>query len=262
MALLQEMGERAAKIISRAGLGSRREAERWIKEGRVRVDGKVLEELGRRIEAGERLALDGRDVPRKEEAARLWRYHKPKGLLVSRKDAQSRPTIFEDLAQSTPSLPPHLLSVGRLDMMSEGLLLLTNSGFLARHLELPASGFERRYLVRARGVFGKEAEERLSGGMRVKGVLYAPVFARLKRPERKARAPQTASQKTSTYVWLEMRLKEGKNKEIRILLEHLGLTVTRLLRTDYGPFSLRELPRGMAKEVPQHLLQKKMAGFF
>ncbi len=234
------MAKRIAKVMARAGLCSRREAERWIAAGRVSINGKVLETPAVTVEAGDTVLVDGRPLAEAEET-RVWRYHKPSGLVTSHKDPEGRPTVFDRL----PEELPRVISVGRLDLTTEGLLLLTNDGGLARSLELPASGWTRRYRVR---VYGMVDEDRLAGlakGVHIDGVDYGPVDAVLERSQ-------------GANSWLAMGLKEGKNREIRKILEHLGLQVSRLIRVAYGPFQLGNLKRGQVAEVPGKVLRDQL----
>lgn len=233
-------GERIAKRLARAGLCSRREAERWIALGRVAVDGQVLETAAVVVEPRQRVTVDGKLLP-PPAPPRLWRYHKPKGLMVTRTDPQGRPTVFQNL-------PPQLgrvVSVGRLDFNSEGLLLLTNDGELARHLELPATGWTRRYRARVHGIVDIEALAKLSEGGTIGGVRHGPVEARLDSAK-------------GSNAWLTLALKEGKNREVRKLCEHLGLAVTRLIRISYGPFQLGDLPEGSVAEVTTRVLAAQL----
>lgn len=235
-----DKGERIAKVIARAGICSRREAERLIAEGRVAVDGQRLDGPAVNVTAAQRVTIDGEALPA-PAPPRLWRYHKPKGLITSTRDPQGRPTVFA-------SLPPELgrlLSVGRLDLNSEGLLLLTNDGALKRRLELPASGWIRRYRARVHGRVEPRKLAGLARGVRVDGVDYGPIRAELER--------QTASN-----AWLKLALTEGKNREVRKVLEHLGLAVNRLIRVAYGPFQLGRLPRGALDEVPAKVLAEQL----
>jgi 23S rRNA pseudouridine2605 synthase len=227
---------RVAKAIAHAGLCSRRDAERWIEQGRVSVNGKVLATPAHVLAPGDQVKVDGKALP-EVEAPRLWRYHKPKGLVTSHKDPQGRPTVFAAL----PSDLPRVVSVGRLDLNTEGLLLLTNDGALARHLELPATGWLRRYRVRAYGRIGQEALDRLSNGVTIEGVHYGPVEATIDREQ-------------GDNVWLLLGLREGKNREVKRLLEHLGLKVNRLIRISFGPFALGELKAGEIEEVKPRVL--------
>ena len=235
-----EKGERIAKVIARAGVCSRREAERLIAAGRVAVDGQRLDSPAVTVTAVQRITIDGGALPA-PAPSRLWRYHKPTGLITSARDPQGRPTVFA-------TLPPELgrlLSVGRLDLNSEGLLLLTNDGALKRRLELPASGWTRRYRARVHGRVEPKKLAGLAQGVRVDGVDYGPIRAELER-------------QTGGNAWLKMALTEGKNREVRKVLEHLGLAVNRLIRVAYGPFQLGRLPRGAIEEVPAKVLAEQL----
>jgi 23S rRNA pseudouridine2605 synthase len=227
---------RIARALARAGLCSRREAERWIAQGRVSVNGEVLASPARDVSARDRILVDGNELPA-HEPARLWRYHKPKGLVTTHRDPEGRKTVFETL----PEHLPRVVSVGRLDVNTEGLLLLTNDGALARHLELPATGWLRRYRVRAHGTVGQEALDKLKGGIEVGGVRYGPIEATLDKPQ-------------GSNVWLSIGLREGKNREVRTILDHLGLTVNRLIRISFGPFQLLDLEPGGVEAVRRRVL--------
>ncbi len=233
---------RVAKLMARAGLCSRREAERWIADGRVALDGRVLDRPAVSVDDPRRLSVDGRPLPA-AAPARLWRYHKPPGLMTTHRDPQGRPTVFERL----PAELPRLIAVGRLDLTSEGLLLLTNDGELARHLELPATGWTRRYRVRGFGPVDADRLAALAKGVTVDGVAYGPVEAALRRRQ-------------GGNAWLDMALKEGRNREVRKLCEHLGLKVNRLIRVAYGTFQLGRLPRGAVAEVPARMLADQVGG--
>jgi 23S rRNA pseudouridine2605 synthase len=224
-------GERIAKVIARAGLASRREAEAWIAAGRVSVNGVVIASPALNVGPHDRIAVDGEPLPGRART-RLFRYHKPRGLVTTHSDPQGRPTIFARL----PKRLPRLVSVGRLDINSEGLLLLTNDGGLARTLELPSTGWLRRYRVRAFGRVTQQALDGLKRGITVAGVRYGPIEATLDREQ-------------GANVWLTMDLREGKNREVRKVLEHLGLKVNRLIRVSYGPFELGDLDAGEVAEV-------------
>jgi 23S rRNA pseudouridine2605 synthase len=224
-------GERIAKVIARAGLASRRVAEGLIAAGRVAVNGAVIASPALNVTARDKITVDGAPLPGRART-RLFRYHKLRGLVTTHADPQGRPTIFRAL----PKRLPRLISVGRLDLNSEGLLLLTNDGGLARALELPATGWLRRYRVRALGRVTQEALDRLRTGITVAGVRYGPIDATLDREQ-------------GANVWLTMGLREGKNREVRKVLEQLGLTVNRLIRVGYGPFELGELDDGAVEEV-------------
>jgi 23S rRNA pseudouridine2605 synthase len=227
---------RIAKALARAGLCSRREAERWIEAGRVSVNGEVLKSPARDVGARDRILVDGKELPA-SEPPRLWRYHKPKGLVTTHSDPQGRPTVFAAL----PAHLPRVVSVGRLDFNTEGLLLLTNDGALARHLELPATGWLRRYRVRAHGVVTQDALDRLKGGIEIDGVRYGPIEATLDKPQ-------------GSNVWLSIGLREGKNREVRTILERLGLSVNRLIRISFGPFQLLDLEPGEVEPVRRRVL--------
>jgi len=231
------MSERIAKRLARAGVCSRREAERLIEAGRVMVDGLKLTSPAVNVTEENRITVDGRPIPAAEEA-RLWRYHKPDGLLTTHHDPQGRPTVFQRL----PPELPRVVSVGRLDFTSEGLLLLTNDGTLARKLELPANGWIRRYRARVFGTVDPQRLAALAKGVHVDGVEYGPIEAALDRQQ-------------GRNAWVTIALREGKNREVRRVMEHLGLQVTRLIRVAYGPFQLGQLARGGVEEVPPRVLR-------
>ncbi len=233
-------GERIAKVMARAGLASRRQAEAWIAAGRVSVNGAVISSPALNVTPSDRIAVDGQPLPRRERT-RLFLYHKPRGLVTTHADPEGRPTIFAAL----PKDLPRLISVGRLDINTEGLLLLTNDGGLARVLELPATGWLRRYRVRALGRVTQEALDRLRGGITVEGVRYGPIEATLDREQ-------------GANVWLTIGIREGKNREVRKVLETLGLTVNRLIRVAFGPFELGELRDGAVKEIESQALRTEL----
>lgn len=233
-------GERIAKRIARAGLCSRRDAERLIAEGRVVVDGHKLTSPALDVTSGQTITVDGRPLP-DAEPPRLFRYHKPKGVITTARDPEGRPTVQDTLPPGLPRLMP----VGRLDINSEGLLLLTNDGGLKRRLELPATGFARRYKVRAYGTIDDAGLARLARGIKVDGVAYGPIEARIERRQ-------------GENAWLLVGLKEGKNREVRRALEQLGLQVSRLIRLAYGPFQLGALPKRMIEEVPRKVLNDQL----
>lgn len=232
--------QRVAKVLARAGLCSRRDAERWIAEGRVSVDGTVLTSPALVVTEANEVRVDGKPLPQPERA-RLWRYHKPSGLVTTHRDEKGRPTVFAAL----PKELPRLISVGRLDLNSEGLLLLTNDGGLARRLELPATGWVRRYKVRVHGAVEPARLAGLAKGTRIDGVDYGPIRAELERQQ-------------GSNAWIALALREGKNREVRRVLEHLGYPVARLIRLAYGPFQLGHLARGAIEEVPQRVLREQL----
>jgi 23S rRNA pseudouridine2605 synthase len=231
---------RVAKAIARAGLCSRREAERWISNGRICVNGKLLTTPAFEVGPDDKVTVDGRPLPQAEPIG-LWRYHKPKGLVTTHKDPQGRPTVFGAL----PPELPRVVSVGRLDFNSEGLLLLTNDGALARHMELPATGWLRRYRVRARGRVSPEQLEALKDGVEIDGVRYGPVEA-------------TLDSTQGANMWLTIGLREGKNREVRRILASLELEVNRLIRVSYGPFQLLDLKPGMVEAVKRRVLADQL----
>lgn len=238
-------GDRVAKMLARAGVASRREVERLIEAGRVALNGQVLTTPAVKVEAGDILTVDGAVVT-EAEPARLFRYHKPIDLVTSHKDPQGRPTVFERLP---PGLP-RLISVGRLDINSEGLLLLTNDGGLARALEMPATGIVRRYRARARGRVTQERLDTLKKGITVEGVHYGAIEATL---DKAKEGPQGAN------LWITVVLAEGKNREVRRVLEALGLKVNRLIRLSYGPFALATLMPGEVEEVGPRVIREQLA---
>ncbi len=232
--------ERIAKRLARAGLCSRREAETWIAAGRVAVNGKILASPACNVGSQDRIEVDGQPLAGRERT-RLWLFHKPRGLVTTARDPQGRPTVFSAL----PAMMPRVVSVGRLDLNSEGLLLLTNDGGLARILELPDTGWLRRYRVRVHGEVDGVALARLADGVAVDGVLYGPIEATLDRRQ-------------GTHAWLTVGLREGKNREIRKVLGSLGLTVSRLIRVGFGPFQLAELGEGEVREIRVRTLRDQL----
>jgi 23S rRNA pseudouridine2605 synthase len=233
-------GERIAKVMARAGLCSRREAERWVLQGRVAVEGKVLTSPAVAVPEQARIVVDGKPIPA-AAPTRLFRYHKPRGLLTTHKDPQGRPTVFDRLESDLP----RLIAIGRLDFDSEGLLLLTNNGELAQTLMRPATGWLRRYRVRVHGVVEPERLTQLSAGTAIDGIAYGPIRARLDRQK-------------GENAWITVSLREGRNREIRKIFDHLGWPVNRLIRIAYGPFQLGHLPRGAIEEVPRRVLREQL----
>ncbi len=232
--------ERIAKVLARAGVASRRDAERMIGEGRVKLDGVVVTTPATKVTPEQVITVDGRVV----EGARpssLWRYHKPAGQITTHRDPEGRRTVFEAL----PKEIGRVISIGRLDFSSEGLLLLTNDGALARSLELPSTGWIRRYRVRVYGRPDPAQLAALKDGITIAGVRYGPIEAAIDSAKR-------------DNVWLTVALSEGKNREVRRVLEHLGLKVNRLIRTAYGPFQLGKLERGMIERVPPKVMREQL----
>jgi 23S rRNA pseudouridine2605 synthase len=238
----EKRGERIAKFLSRAGIASRRDAEAMIAVGRIRLNQETVTHPAVFVKAGDIVLLDGKPVSAPERT-RLWRYHKPEGLVTTHKDPEGRPTVFAHLP---PGLP-RVISVGRLDLTSEGLLLLTNDGALSRRLELPETGWLRRYRVRVHGGVAPEKLKRLGDGMVVDGTRFGPIEAAVDSVQR-------------ANSWLSISLREGKNREIRRVMEVLGLPVTRLIRVAYGPFQLGNLARGTVEEVNGKILREQVPG--
>ncbi|NOU06245.1 MAG: pseudouridine synthase [Hyphomicrobiaceae bacterium] len=231
---------RIAKALARSGLCSRREAERWIAEGRVQVNGETLASPALDVGPKDRVLVDGKPLP-DAEPVRLWRYHKPRGLVTTHRDPEGRPTVFDNL-------PLHLgrvISIGRLDYNTEGLLLLTNDGALARHLELPTTGWLRRYRVRAHGMITQAQLDALKDGIEIDGVKYGPVEG-------------TVDTVQGTNTWLTLGLREGKNREVRNILSSLNLTVNRLIRISYGPFQLLDLEEAGVESVKRRVLTEQL----
>jgi 23S rRNA pseudouridine2605 synthase len=239
-------GERIAKLLARAGVASRREVERMIADGRVAVDGRALDTPATIVPDLRGVTVDGKPVARTERT-RLFRFHKPAGLLTAERDPAGRPTIYAALRNALPVDTPRLMPVGRLDLNTEGLLLLTNDGGLKREMELPANAVPRTYRARAFGDVSQAQLEDLIEGVTIDGVRYGRIDANLER-------------RTGRNQWIEMTLTEGKNREVRRVLERLGLKVSRLMRTAYGPFVLGDLPRGTAEEVKKHELERFASG--
>lgn len=233
-------GERIAKWLARAGVASRRDAEKIIAEGRVKLEGKPVTQPATFVQPGDIITVDGQLV-NEPERTRVFRYHKPAGLMTTHKDPEGRPTVFERL----PEELPRLISIGRLDFNSEGLLLLTNDGALARRLELPANGWVRRYRVRVFGDVNERGLESLAQGVTIDGLRYAPIEAGL-------------DSKKGDNAWLTVALQEGKNREIRRVMAYLGLDVSRLIRVAYGPFQLGTMERGEVEEVNPKVVREQL----
>jgi len=236
--------ERIAKFLARAGVASRRECERLIASRRVAVNGILVTHPAMLVGADDLLLVDGKPIAALQQS-RIWRYHKPAGLVTTAHDPQGRPTVFAAL----PKTLPRVISVGRLDINTEGLLLLTNDGELARYLEHPAQSIARTYRVRVHGNFDQASISTLARGVTVDGVRYRPIETTLDRRQ-------------GGNFWITMTLREGKNREIKKLLAHLGLQVTRLIRTGYGPFELRKLAQGAVEEAPLRMLPILVPGYF
>ncbi|HYS91049.1 MAG TPA: pseudouridine synthase [Bradyrhizobium sp.] len=236
----KKSGERIAKVVSRAGLASRRDAEEWIVQGRVTVNGRVINSPALDVTANDVITVDGKPLPPRERT-RLFMFHKPRGLMTTHADPEGRPTVFDNLPEGLP----RLISIGRLDFNTEGLLLLTNDGGLARVLELPDTGWLRRYRVRAHGEVTQGQLDELKKGVEVDGVKYGPIDATLERDQ-------------GANVWLVFAIREGKNREVRNVLAHLGLEVNRLIRISYGPFQLGELAEGQVEEVKTRVLREQL----
>lgn len=236
------MSERIAKFIARSGVCSRREAEELIKQQRVSVNGVVIETPAFNVEGNEKIKIDGEKLPETEKT-RVWIYHKPSGLVTSHKDEKGRQTVFDNL----PEGMPRVISVGRLDLNSEGLLILTNSGELSRKLELPSNGWSRRYKVKVHGKVDKAKLAELEKGCEIDGVVYGAIKV-------------VVDSEQGTNAWLSVTLQEGKNREIRKVMKSLGLEVARLIRVSYGPFQLGSLKKGEVREVPQKVLKEQLGG--
>lgn len=228
-------GDRIAKLLARAGVASRREIERMIADGRISLDGKKVETPATFLKDLKGVSVDGKPVAG-PEPAQLYAFHKPTGLITAERDPAGRATIYSALRNSLPKDTPRLMPIGRLDLNTEGLLLLTNDGGLKREMELPSSGVPRTYRARAFGDVSQDQLEALIEGVEIEGVRYGSINANLER----------ASGKNQ---WIEMTITEGKNREVRRVLEYLGLKVNRLIRTAYGPFHLGNLPRGQAARI-------------
>ncbi|HEX7882177.1 MAG TPA: pseudouridine synthase, partial [Afipia sp.] len=236
----KKSGERIAKIVARAGLCSRRDAEDWIVQGRVAVNGRVINSPALDVTANDVVTIDGKPLPERERT-RLFLYHKPRGLMTTHDDPEGRPTVFDNLPEGLP----RLISIGRLDFNTEGLLLLTNDGGLARALELPDTGWLRRYRVRAHGEVTQAQLDQLKNGVEVDGVKYGSIDATLERDK-------------AANVWIVFAIREGKNREVRNVMAHLGLEVNRLIRISYGPFQLGEIEEGQVDEIKSRVLREQL----
>lgn len=233
-------GDRIAKVLARAGIASRREAERMIEAGRVAVNGKTIDSPALNVTDKDRIAVDGKEIAKPEEP-RLWLYHKPAGLVTTARDEKGRPTVFDSLPEDLP----RVMSVGRLDLNSEGLLLLTNDGGIKRRLELPSTGWLRKYRVRVNGAPEDAKLEPLRKGLTIDGERFQPMTVTLDRQQ-------------GANAWLTVSLREGRNREIRRAMEAVGLTVNRLIRVSYGPFRLGELKPGEVSEVKARVLRDQL----
>lgn len=245
MAEEKHKGERIAKRIARAGLCSRRDAERWIADGRVQVNGARLETPACVVGAEDQIIVDGKVLQGKERT-KLFLYHKPAGLVTSHRDEKGRDTVFDKLPRDIG----RVVSVGRLDLNTEGLLLLTNDGGLSRYLELPATGWSRKYRVRVQGRVNEQRLKDLKGGITVEGVRYKSIDAQLE------------AKKDGANQWINITLREGKNREIRRVMEALSLQVSRLIRVSYGPFNLGKIERGVVQDVDEAVLKAQIPGYF
>ena len=239
-------GERIAKRLARAGVCSRRDAERLIEDGRVKVDGKIITSPALNVTEAQIVQVDGKPIDAPEET-RVWRYHKPAGVITTARDPQGRPTVFEKL----PPEMPRVVSIGRLDFNTEGLLLLTNDGELARHMELPQNAWLRHYRVRVYGDINPARLATLANGVTISGIRYEPMKVDIEKEKAEGH-----------NQWLSVTIKEGKNREVRKIMEHLDLQVTRLIRVAFGPFPLGKLARGGIEEIPRRALRDSLGKFF
>ena len=237
---VEREGDRIAKVIARAGICSRRDAEKLILEGRVKLDGETVTSPALNVRPDQVVQVDEKPLA-EPEAARMWRFHKPSGLVTTHKDEKGRPTVFASLPKSLG----RVVSVGRLDFNTEGLLLLTNDGEIARRMEIPSAGWVRVYRVRLFGKVTQADLDKLATGMTIAGVKYGPIVADLERSK-------------GMHSWATVSLKEGKNREIKRVMEGLGLKVSRLIRTAYGPFQLGQLAEGQTEEIPARLWREKL----
>ena len=240
--LLDKKPRRIAKVIAHSGLCSRRDAEQLIKTGRVTVNNEIITECSTKTIEKDLILVDGEKLP-KQEKPRLWKYYKPSGLITTHKDENRRPTVFNNM----PSHLPRVISVGRLDLNSEGLLLLTNNGDLGRLLEHPSSGWIRRYRLRVHGRINKDMIKILKKGIKIKGIYYAPIII-----------DEIKENNDSSNSWLTAKIKEGKNRELRIIMQNFGLKVSRLIRTSYGPFQLGNLKNGNLEEISYKVIKEQL----
>lgn len=238
------MTERLAKFMARSGVCSRRQAEDFILQKRVTVNGEIIDTPAFNVNGDEKILFDGEKLPAKE-MSRMWLYYKPCGLVTSHKDDKDRDTVFANL----PAGMPRVISVGRLDLNSEGLLLLTNNGELSRKLELPSNGWARRYKVRVHGYVDPARLKDLAKGVTIEGITYGPIKAEIESTQ-------------GTNSWLVVTLTEGKNREIRKVMKFIGLDVARLIRLSYGPFQLGSLRKGEVREVPAKVLREQLGNSF
>ena len=239
----KEDKERIAKALSRLGVASRRMVETMIAAGRVAVNGEVITHPATFVDASDEIRVDGELVGAREPA-RMWLFHKPKGVMVAERDPEGRPTIYDVLPPELPRTMP----IGRLDYQTEGLLLLTNSGALKRHLELPSTGWLRRYRTRVMGEWQDTYAAELENGITVDGVKYGAIHATVEKRQKS----------DGRHVWLDVSLREGKNREVRRAMQHFGPHVNRLIRVSYGPFSIGDLPEGAVREVSQKVLREQI----
>ena len=235
---------RIAKFLAQTGVASRRDAEELIRQGRVTINGETITSPAINVSGEEKILLDGERLPEKENT-RLWLYYKPTGLVTTHKDEKGRNTVFDNL----PPTLPRVISVGRLDLNSEGLLLLTNSGELAHKLELPANGWTRRYKVRVFGQIKDKDLQKMRDGVTIDGINYGSIKAEIESAQ-------------GANTWLKVTLTEGKNREIRKVMKYFGLEVSRLIRLSYGPFQLGAMKKGEVKEIPQKVLREQLGSSF
>ena len=244
MSQVPQKGDRIAKVLARSGVASRREAERMIEAGRISVNGKAIASPALNVGPNDRVAVDGKQIDA-AEASRLWLYHKPAGLVTTTRDEKGRPTVFDNLPQGLP----RVISVGRLDLNSEGLLLLTNDGAIKRHLELPSTGWLRKYRVRVKGAPSDDMFAPLSKGLRLGSDAFMPMSVTLDRQQ-------------GANAWLTIALREGKNREIRRAVEAIGMQVNRLIRVSFGPFQLGNLKAGEVQEIRRRVLRDQLGSDF